>query len=53
MLYLPGEKVCICGLGEVLSPEIKKKIGFANRKCASTTFAAGPQISNKLFYVYG
>jgi hypothetical protein len=34
MLHLQGEKVCTrnCGLAEVLSPQITKKIGSANRK---------------------
>jgi hypothetical protein len=26
MLYLLGEKVCICGLAEVFSPQITKKL---------------------------
>jgi hypothetical protein len=36
MLYMKGEKVCTrnCGLAEVFSPQITKKIGSANRKSA-------------------
>jgi hypothetical protein len=30
VLYLYGEKIGICGLAEVLSPQITKKIGSAN-----------------------
>jgi hypothetical protein len=44
MLYFQGKKVCICGITEVLSPQITKKIGSANRKSESVTFAEGPQI---------
>jgi hypothetical protein len=39
IIYLQGEKVCICRLAEVLSPQITKKIGSQ-----SVTFAEGPQI---------
>jgi hypothetical protein len=31
-LYFLGGKVCICGLVEVISPQISKKIGSANHK---------------------
>ncbi len=34
MLYLGGEIVCICGLAEVLSPQITNTIGSASRKSA-------------------
>jgi hypothetical protein len=38
MPYLQGENVCICGLAEVLSLQIKIKIGFAIRKSTQYQF---------------
>jgi hypothetical protein len=53
IIYLQGEKVCICGLAEVSSPKIIIKIRSANRKSAkchicersaNLTNYLGPQI---------
>jgi hypothetical protein len=42
MLYLWGEKVCICGHAEGLSPE--KRLGPQIANPQSVTIAEGPQI---------
>jgi hypothetical protein len=41
MEYLWGEKICICGLAEVFSPQ--KDLGFANRKSKITN----PEVTTK------
>jgi hypothetical protein len=47
MLYLKGEKVRICGLAKVLSPQITKKVGSANPQ--SVPICRKVHKSNKLF----
>jgi hypothetical protein len=42
MLNLYSGEVCICGLGEVLSPQITKKIWSANRKSAKSHICGRP-----------
>jgi hypothetical protein len=47
MLYLQGEKVCICGLTEVLSRQITKKIGFTQiANPQSVVFAEGRKLAD-------
>jgi hypothetical protein len=41
MLNFSGEKVCICGLAEVLCPQITNKVEPANPR--SVTFAEDPK----------
>ncbi len=49
MLYLQREKVCICGLAEVLSLQITKKIGSANLRSAQCLiFGRSAKLTNCL-----
>jgi hypothetical protein len=47
MLYLKGEKLRICGLAKVLSPQITKKVGSANPQ--SVSICRKVHKSNELF----
>ncbi len=44
MVYLKGEKVCICGLAEVLNPQTKKRLAPQIANPQSVTFAEGAQV---------
>jgi hypothetical protein len=51
MLYLQEEKVCICGLAEVLSQQISNKNGPQIANTQSITFAKGPKAANLTNYL--
>jgi hypothetical protein len=49
MVYLRGDKICFCGLAEVLSPQITKKIGSRKSQLPEVSHLRQVNKSDKLF----